>query len=571
MRTELFLGFNYKSKRKVFLSDQSRAMHTHIIGRTNTGKTSHIEHMIRDDIAKGKGICVIDMLGNLYPKLLKFLTYYDFSDRVILFDPSEADYCPALNYFDTFDQRLDPSTVMEASMEGILRIYKQQADGVRPRWETYAPITFEPLIAERLTLLEIMPFVAPHIKTLRSKLLSKYQAIHLRHGWHEFERQKDSEKFSLIEVVYNRGMRFWTNPYIRRIVGQNKNFVDWQKAMDDGKIILCNLGQTARISRKLADMLGVIILHQICQTAQLRRSEHNPRPFYVYVDEFGKIVCKDFEDALDTLRQFGVFFILANQRLGQLKRDVENEDVYTAVMANALLKLAFNVWHEDAEIMAKEIFAQQIHGEDIKYHGQHTLLIPHQEVITLEGDSYGDTSTEGYTDPGYSFTEGIVYDDHLDPLQTSRTQTYPGRGYTGSTASMDSHSSHEALKTEYDREAEDDTPVFYSIEEKTNYYKNQIMKQRQRESKCLIPDRNPISLTTPEVRQIYVDDEYVQKLKEITYKNNEVLSPKEVDLLLNQRYRELLGEDYSTFMENLDKTKIIEENHEKEEDFLEEI
>jgi hypothetical protein len=47
--------------------------------------------------------------------------------------------------------------------------------------------------------------------------------------------------------------------------------------------------------------------HAGCAGPQGRRRGEpaDVRPFYLYVDEFGEVVCKDFAKGLDTLRQFG--------------------------------------------------------------------------------------------------------------------------------------------------------------------------------------------------------------------------------------------------------------------------
>ncbi len=45
-------------------------------------------------------------------------------------------------------------------------------------------------------------------------------------------------------------------------------------------------------------------------------------------------------------------------------------------MANTLWKAAFNIWSEDSDAMVDELFTRQIHGDNVKYQGYHTLLLP---------------------------------------------------------------------------------------------------------------------------------------------------------------------------------------------------
>lgn len=548
MHPGLYIGDQIDTQKSIFIGEHLRNAHMHIIGRSDTGKTSHILHMIRKDIVNGRGLCVIDMLGNLYPRLLSFLAYYDLADRVVLFDPTDSEYAPGLNYLDTFGGALDPATVVETAMEGIMRVYKEQNESVKPRWETYGPLSIMPLVQEHLTLLEIFPFVSPDIPTLRTRLLQKHKEFYLSHGWQEFDsKTSNSKKFELIEVVYNRGMRFWPNRQVRRIVGQANNFIDWRSAMDEGKVVLCNLGTTGALTSKQAQMLGVMLLHQVVNAAKTRRGPDLKR-FYLYVDEFPQILCKDFETAPDILRNFGVSLILAHQRLGQLKRELQDIDVHSALMANARIKEVFSVHQADAEIMAKEVFGEFIHGDDIKYQGQHTLLIPHQEKITLRGSARSSSWGSSSGDAGTTFSEGILYeaDPSLGPRQ-SFGSIRPGPTYGTHDASAEVENEHEALRTRYEREYEDDTPVFTSIEEKMWYFVRKILGQRQRQSVLLLPNTSPISITTPHIGDFHISEAEVRAFVEKVHLLNGIPHAETVDTEIESRYRELLGNDFGKF------------------------
>lgn len=566
MVSNLYIGDDHENKQSIFLGENLRNAHMHLIGRSNTGKSSHLIHMIQNDIINGNGLCVIDMLGNLYPRLLKFLAYYDLADRVVLFDPDDRAYCPGLNYLDTFNDTLDPATVLETAMEGIMRVYREQNESVKPRWETYAPLSLMPLIRQKLTLLEVLPFVSPDIDAFRRNLLQKYKEFYLTHGWQEFDAKTSStKKFELIEVVYNRGMRFWPNQQVRRIVGQTRNFVDWREAMDEGKVILCNLGSTGTITDKQSQMLGVMLLHQVINAAKTRRGD-NLKRFYLYVDEFPQILCKDFETAPDILRNFGVSLILAHQRLGQLTRELQDIDVSSAVMANARVKEVFNISQEDAEVLAKEVFASEIHGDDIKYQGQRTLLVPHQEVIQLSSSSRADSWGTSSGDAVTTYSEGLLFDDlMLDPNRRSTGTAEHGPTSGSHDASAESEGVHESLRTVYERESEPETPVYRSIEEKTWEHIRRIMAQKQRESILLMPDRKPVSITTPWVKEYFVEDDLVTEFIQKVHANNKTISSEEVDQLIEVRYRKLLGDSFFKFWSAVEGGQQVDD-HESDDD-----
>src|SRR5262249_4065988 len=72
-RSAIVLGRN-QGGAPVFLSERARLEHGHCIGTTGGGKTRFLEHCIKQDVASGRGVCVIDPHGNhpdsLYRSLL---------------------------------------------------------------------------------------------------------------------------------------------------------------------------------------------------------------------------------------------------------------------------------------------------------------------------------------------------------------------------------------------------------------------------------------------------------------------------------------------------------------------
>jgi hypothetical protein len=89
--------------------------------------------------------------------------------------------------------------------------------------------------------------------------------------------------------------------------------------------------------------------------------------------------------------------------------------------------------------------------------------------------------------------------------------------------------------------------VFYSLEEKRAYYKNAITSQKVGECKYKVVGSggNPISLKTIVPPPIYVTDEVLEAFKKKSYVQNGVLTSSEADTLIEQRHKELLGEQYT--------------------------
>ena len=79
------------------------AGHTHIIGRTGTGKSRLIAERVLAGIRAGYGVCVVDPHGELYDLLRDYLAGYslqfpELNKRVVLFDPLDS-RCPGFDPF----------------------------------------------------------------------------------------------------------------------------------------------------------------------------------------------------------------------------------------------------------------------------------------------------------------------------------------------------------------------------------------------------------------------------------------------------------------------------------------
>jgi hypothetical protein len=79
----------YRSDRRAFgIKQADRLMHTYMIGKTGTGKSTCLETMILQDIQSGRGCCLLDPHGDLVEKVAKGipdsrkndLIYFNFQD-----------------------------------------------------------------------------------------------------------------------------------------------------------------------------------------------------------------------------------------------------------------------------------------------------------------------------------------------------------------------------------------------------------------------------------------------------------------------------------------------------------
>ena len=78
------------------LSQADRRQHVLALGKSGSGKTTLLRNLILQDIAAGRGVCVIDPHGDLAADILEHIPSWRTRD-VIVFDPSDAEYPVGLN------------------------------------------------------------------------------------------------------------------------------------------------------------------------------------------------------------------------------------------------------------------------------------------------------------------------------------------------------------------------------------------------------------------------------------------------------------------------------------------
>ena len=389
---------------------------------------------------------------------------------------------------------------------------------VMPRLQRWGRNALIPLIEKRLTVVELSQFVDPESSSIRRLILQQVENYEVIDEWKRFDQVPRRDRESYVEAVYNRANKFCASNNIRRIFGQEKSTIDFRKAMDEGKIILCNLASN-KLSREEQDMLGVVICDKIVQAAKSRVDipERRRRPFFFFLDEFGQYASEDIAIALQELRKFKVSFVLAHQELQQLEED--SRKLYSAVISEPQLKIAFRISRKDAEIMVGEFFTGKIRGDKEKRRIEQTKFWPKESTRVVEGDSDSWSEVESETKTGSS----------LD-ITRGESSIYAG-GHTRSVVPF-----YEQIPFMEVSNIND-----YSIEEITEKFIAWLMNQPDRHAQMKVKQNPPIPIITPYVEQFQVRETDIMALKEKVY-SRYALPAKEVDRMIEDRRNRFISE-----------------------------
>jgi hypothetical protein len=138
---------------------------------------------------------------------------------------------------------------------------------------------------------------------------------------------------------------------MRRILTEPREPISLRRIMDEGKVLLVNLGK-GRIGEDSASLLGGLLVTTIGLAAYSRAdmAPASRRDFFVYVDEFQNFTTLAVANMLAELRKYRVGLTMAHQYLHQLEPEIRH-----AVLGNAGSLVSFRLGAEDAPLIASEL------------------------------------------------------------------------------------------------------------------------------------------------------------------------------------------------------------------------
>ena len=355
-------------EKMVRIADDDRRRHLYVVGQTGTGKSSLIKNMIAQDMAAGRGVCLIDPHGELAQYALSMVPQAR-ADDVIYFNPGRTEFPIGLNMLEFDPTKPEQKTFIANELLAIVKsLFNDIPEAFGPMFEQYFKNAillildvyqkkFEDNGSVQTGIAHLMPTLAniPKVMTdasYRQELIAQETNPLVKNFWAE-EAEKaggDAALANMAPYITSKLSPFLANDYLRPIVSQTQSAFDFRAVIDSQKILIVNLskGQIGDIN---ASLLGMVIVGKLLMAALSRvdTEESQRKDFYLYIDEFHSVTTSSIATILSEARKYRLNLVVAHQYIKQLRDEIRN-----AVFGNVGSMVAFRVGADDAEFLKNQ-------------------------------------------------------------------------------------------------------------------------------------------------------------------------------------------------------------------------
>ncbi len=459
----LLLGHDAR-KHRIFLKPEDRKIHMHVIGSSGSGKSRLLEWMMRGDLKNRQGFCLIDPHGELYDAVVAWCARYAMDRDIVLLNLSEPSSVVGFNPFRR-DHQGDVSVQVDRRITATMHAWGVANADETPTLARTLRLIYTVMIEQNLGLPQIQHLIDFNARDVRGFLIERLQSPLIRNEWNELHQLKARDWRDEILSAKNRLFKLLTSSAMNRFMGLPASSINLREAMDQGKVVLVNLKQSKHLSHEGARTFGALLVNDFFEAAIERgtgQAGRDPKPYYLYLDEFQNFVSLDIARMLAEVRKFGLFLVLAHQYFEQL-----DEEIIASALNNCQIKTVFGgLSAQNARRMAEELFIGKLEPKKIKAAIYQTKFWPEyrRDKAYSRSSSTGSAHGTSETTAAASFSglsSGQTFftpDNWFGTTQPAGTSDATSSGST--TASGSGYSNVESSSTS---ESEVDIPIFFPV------------------------------------------------------------------------------------------------------------
>ena len=377
----LFLGRTGQSSYhpKFLISPQVRKFHSYVVGLTGRGKSKFLQNCLVQDILEGRGCAVIDPHGDLAKDVLSSLvsTGY-FSDKsvydgLMYIAPRRRDFIIPFNVLSRPDTETETYEIAQRVISAFMRTWARTLLEP-PRFQQIMRASLATLIETGETLCSLYRLLTDNEFRLSQldKISDPKVAMDCRAFFENEFDQWGRQRTSMMSSTTNKVSALTDNPSIFYMLGQFDNNLNIRQIMDEGKVLLVDLGDCDDETKRLFGTL-IVTGFEHAALSRARTPIETRKPYYLYIDEFQDFAChpgaaETFSQMLSQVRKFGLHMILANQSIAQLDTRLQT------ALGNAQTIVAFRISRADAEALARVL--GEVDPKAVKSESQSSIQHP---------------------------------------------------------------------------------------------------------------------------------------------------------------------------------------------------
>lgn len=344
---------------------ETRFEHMHIVGGAGHGKTQTLQHLIATDLATPNppSLIIIDSHGDMLAGLER-LALFDptggrLTERLVIIDPEDVEYPPALNMFDMGSQRL--ATYTPAQREQVEAATIELYDYIFRALS--ADLTSKQGVAFAFVARLLLTIPGATIHTLRELMEDQSLSID-KSPFHDAIAQLDATARAFFEAhfftkafadtkrqIARRIYDFIRNKTFERMFSSPVNKLDMFEAMNSGAIVLVNTSK-ALLKSAASALFGRYMIALTLRAAFERVAipPEQRRPAFLIIDEAADYFDANVDALLTQVRKFKLGLVFAHQYLDQLDGGLR-----ASFAANTAIKFAGGVSDKDARALAPDM------------------------------------------------------------------------------------------------------------------------------------------------------------------------------------------------------------------------
>lgn len=333
--------------------------HLYVVGQSGQGKSKFLQQLLFQLVTTGWGCGLLDPHSDLASDLIAQLASHPRNrpwladpanrQRLLYLDPSRDDYLVPCNILKNASST--PYEVAENVVEAFRRVWPETL-WEAPRFAQIMRNAVLVLALKGLSLLELEPLLTDG--AFRKRLLADFPDPQVVSFFEHQYNRWGREQPIFASPVLNKVSAFLFKPHIRCMLGANDNYLDFRRILDDGRILIADLGGFN--DEETQRLLGSLLMTSLEQTAFSRRNQTPPqrRPFFCLIDEFPLFCSRDqtsLARILSECRKYRLHLGLAHQTVSQLPGERMQ-----GALENAQLKVIFGTGRQTAQAIVGELF-----------------------------------------------------------------------------------------------------------------------------------------------------------------------------------------------------------------------